>query len=190
MQFYYIDDFAGDADCHSRCAHRLRNDTLQVVRWGGPMWASAPTEMLQGVRYRDVSPSRGFAVPAPFRQGGQGDGDADCHTSDIGHWFAMTGFFTRSRCKAGRADRGVRPYGLAPTRNASHARGHERRRNRGSTLVYHSMGAFYARPGGGHLHPPRSRTHFPRRFTGRLAAGDRPSLGKAVARTLSDQRAM
>ena len=61
---------------------------------------------------------------------------------------------------------------------------------RGSTLVYHSMGAFYARPGGGHLHPPRSRTHFPRRFTGQLAAGDRPSLGKAVARTLSDRRAI
>ncbi len=61
---------------------------------------------------------------------------------------------------------------------------------RGSTLVCHSMGAFYARPGGGHLHPPRSRTHFPRRFTGRLAAGDRPSLRKAVARTLSDRRAI
>ena len=126
----------------------------------------------------------------PLGKGAEGTGDADCHSSDIGHWFAMTGFFTRSRCKAGRADRGVRPYGLAPTKNASHARRHERRKNRGSTLVYHSMGAFYARPGGGRLHPPRSRTHFPRRFTGRLAAGDRPSLGKAVARTLSDQRAM
>ena len=79
------------------------------------------------------SPSHGFAVPAPFRQGDQGDGEriatgalrprndrsrknlrviprpvrrlvvgirntpaqrtrrTDCHTSDIGHWFAMTG---------------------------------------------------------------------------------------------------
>ena len=35
---------------------------------------SGPTECLQGVRYRDVSPSHGFAVPAPFRQGGQEDG--------------------------------------------------------------------------------------------------------------------
>ena len=34
----------GDADCHSQCAHWLRNDTLQVVRWGGPMWGAAPTK--------------------------------------------------------------------------------------------------------------------------------------------------
>ncbi len=32
-----------------------RNDTLQGVRWGGPMWASAPTDALQGVRYRGPS---------------------------------------------------------------------------------------------------------------------------------------
>ena len=50
------------------------------------------------------------ALTAPFRQGGQtpqsrqsrdnspcqgepllGTGDADCHTSDVGHWLAMTG---------------------------------------------------------------------------------------------------
>ena len=34
----------------------------------------APTEGLQGVRCGEESPSHGFAVPAPFRQGGQGDG--------------------------------------------------------------------------------------------------------------------
>ena len=34
----------------------------------------APTGGLQGVRCKDVSPSHGFAVPAPFRQGGRGDG--------------------------------------------------------------------------------------------------------------------
>ena len=50
------------------------------------------------------SPGHGFAVPAPFRQGGQGDGVADCHTSDIGHWFAMTGSFTW--CAVERADVG------------------------------------------------------------------------------------
>lgn len=33
------------------------------------------------------------------------------------------------RHKPGRADRGVRPYELAPTKNASHARRHERRKN-------------------------------------------------------------
>ena len=43
---------------------------------GGPMLASAPTEALQEVRWEE-SPSHGFAVPAPFRQGGQGDGRAD-----------------------------------------------------------------------------------------------------------------
>ena len=94
------------------------------------------------------------------------------------------------RHKPGRADRGVRPYELTPTKNASHTRRHERRKNSRFHSRLSLNGAFSARPGGGHLHPPRSRTHFPRRFTGRLAAGDRPSLGKAVARTLSDQRAI
>ena len=40
----------GGTDCHSQCAHWLRNDRLQGVRWGGPMWASAPTKALQGMR--------------------------------------------------------------------------------------------------------------------------------------------
>ena len=70
---------------------------LQGVRWGGTMWASSPTEFLVGaddpVRPGPItqhlvgqgpcalpggagkeSPSHGFAMPAPFRQGGQGDG--------------------------------------------------------------------------------------------------------------------
>ena len=32
-------------------------------------------------------------------------------TAGVRTGFAMTGFFIRSRCKAGRADRGVCPYG-------------------------------------------------------------------------------
>ena len=38
----------GDADCHSQCAHWLRNDTLQGVRCvvGGRTEASAPTDSL------------------------------------------------------------------------------------------------------------------------------------------------
>ena len=48
----------GDADCHSQCAHWLRNDTLQVVRWGGPMWGAAPTKAYLVVR-------RGGALPLP-----------------------------------------------------------------------------------------------------------------------------
>ena len=34
----------------------------------------APTEALQGVQGRAESPSHGFTVAAPFRQGGRGDG--------------------------------------------------------------------------------------------------------------------
>ena len=30
----------------------------------------------------------------PLGKGAEGTEDADCHTSDIGHWFAMTGGFT------------------------------------------------------------------------------------------------
>ena len=32
----------------------------------------------------------------PLGKGAKGTGDADCHTSDIGHWFATTRFFARS----------------------------------------------------------------------------------------------
>ena len=48
------------------------------------MWASAPTEALQEVRWEE-SPSHGFAVPAPFRQGGHGDGGTDCH-NQFANW--------------------------------------------------------------------------------------------------------
>ena len=40
----------GDADCHSQCAHWLRNDSVNKrcgASPGGPMWASAPTERMQ-----------------------------------------------------------------------------------------------------------------------------------------------
>ena len=40
---------------------------------------------LLGVRCEKESPSHGFAVPAPFRQGGLGTGEADCH-SQCAHW--------------------------------------------------------------------------------------------------------
>ena len=59
-----------------------------VVRRGGALPLPratarvAPTEGLQEVRCGEESPSHGFAVPAPFRQGGRGDGGADYHTSD------------------------------------------------------------------------------------------------------------
>ena len=40
----------------------------------GPSGTPAPTEELQEVRCGAESPSHGFAVPVPFRQGGRGDG--------------------------------------------------------------------------------------------------------------------
>ena len=53
----------GGTDCHSQCAHWLRNDTLQVVRWGGPMWASAPTEGLPIELRRGRCPHRPADLP-------------------------------------------------------------------------------------------------------------------------------
>ncbi len=55
----------GVADCHSQCAHWLRNDTLQGVRYGGTMWASAPTECLPIEIRRGRRPRR----PAPVTRG-------------------------------------------------------------------------------------------------------------------------
>ena len=51
---------------------------------------TSPRVRYKGCGAGKESPSHGFAVPAPFRQGGRGGGGTDCHTSDIGHWFAMT----------------------------------------------------------------------------------------------------
>ena len=109
----------GGTDCHSQCAHWLRNDrgvtwgavghmgpalqphifvgqgpcALPWVRYGigGRTESSAPTEAQQKVQwagdrkgrpYESVTrgavqsgiPSHGYAVPAPFRQGGRGTG--------------------------------------------------------------------------------------------------------------------
>ena len=46
---------------------------------GGRPQGSPLRKRLQGVRCGEESPSHGFAVPAPFRQGGRGDGGTDCH---------------------------------------------------------------------------------------------------------------
>ena len=54
-------------------------------------------------------PRHGFAVPAPFRQGGREDGGRIATTS-LRTGLAMTPF-TRGAVQHRRADRGVRPYG-------------------------------------------------------------------------------
>ena len=60
----------GDADCHSQCAHWLRNDTLLEIRYkpGGRTEASAPTEGLQGAR------KNGRGRTPPLRGGYMGCG--------------------------------------------------------------------------------------------------------------------
>ena len=82
-------------DCHSQCAHWLRNDTVNkrcCISPGGPMWIIGPYESAtrgamggrpqgsplrvgyKGGRYRDVSPSHGFAVPPPLGKGAKRTG--------------------------------------------------------------------------------------------------------------------
>ena len=50
---------------------------------------------------RAESPSHGFAVPVPFRQGDRGDGGTDCH-SQCAHWLRNDRVFQGVRGKAGR----------------------------------------------------------------------------------------
>ena len=63
-------------ECNKRCNGRA---TARV----------APTEGLQGVRCGEESPSHGFAVPAPFRQGAEGTGGRIA-TASVRTGFAMT----------------------------------------------------------------------------------------------------
>lgn len=47
---------------------------------------------------RDIGgpPNNRFVGQGPCAlRGGRGTGVTDCHTSDIGHWLAMTWFFAR-----------------------------------------------------------------------------------------------
>ena len=59
------------------------------------------------VSFRDQSADWSWESVLPLCKS---KGDADCHTSDIGHWFAMTGFFHELRCKSGRRVEGIPPY--------------------------------------------------------------------------------
>ena len=68
----------------------------------------APTEGYK--RYGEVRypPVTSLLCQPPLGKGAEGTGDG-LRTSDIGHWFAMTGSFTWSA--VGRADVGIDPYG-------------------------------------------------------------------------------
>ena len=88
------------------------------------------------MRWGEESPSHGFAVTAPFRQGGRGDGGADCH-SQCAHWLRNDMVFIGGAVRwddvgivpygsvidgaVGRGDVGIAPYGGA-TRGAVRCR--------------------------------------------------------------------
>ncbi len=91
-------------------ALRPRNDRFYMgCGANGPSGTPAPTEALQEVQGREESPSHGFAVPAPFRQGAEGTGVRIATTSDIGHWF-RNDRVTRSAADDRRRE-GTPPYG-------------------------------------------------------------------------------
>ena len=122
-----------ETDCHSQFENWPRNDMvfargagrnqradrgvrpyrgLQEVPACGPMWASAPTERLQGMRFKverrregtppygyitrgagKESPIHGFAVPAPLGKGAVGTGERIA-TASLRTGLAMTWGFT------------------------------------------------------------------------------------------------
>ena len=82
--------------------------------FGGVLWVLSAAGGRKchavGTKNAEQEIPQSAALTAPFRQGGQtpqsrqsrdsspyqgepllGTGDADCHTSDVGHWLAMTG---------------------------------------------------------------------------------------------------
>ena len=77
---------------------------------GGRPQGSPLRKRYKGGQGRAESPSHGFAVTAPFRQGNRGDGGTDCH-SQCAHWLRNDRVFHGVRGKAGRVVREADPYG-------------------------------------------------------------------------------
>ena len=96
---------------------------LQGVRYKacGRTESSAPTKALQEVRCGEESPSHGFAVPAPFRQGAEGTGDADCH-DQFANW-SRNDTFSRSAVQAQTGGVEARTGGVEPRPYGGVARG-------------------------------------------------------------------
>ena len=59
------------------------------------------------VSFRDQSADWSWESVIPL---GKSKGERIATTSDIDHWFAMTGFFHELRCKSGRRGEGTPPY--------------------------------------------------------------------------------
>ena len=74
---------------------------LQEVRWAGRCRHRPLRRFDKKVSVRNPPVTASPCQP-PLGKGAEGTGDADCHTSDIGHWFAMTGGFTRGAVQAGK----------------------------------------------------------------------------------------
>ena len=74
---------------HKFCASRFA--------WpeGTDAGSTSAAEGLQNLGFDGVLSSLSFAVERKGAAVGAAQGITDRHTSDIGHWFAMTGFFTR-----------------------------------------------------------------------------------------------
>ncbi len=113
------------------------------------MWASAPTGTWQEMRCEEESPSHGFAVPAPFRQGGQRDGERIA-TASVRTGFAMTGSFTWGAVDARAGRPGGRPLRKCILRCVGEGLCPSRGRGRTPPLRkrYMRCGADKGRPGG------------------------------------------
>ena len=141
-------DGLGITDCHSRCAHRLRNDTLQGVRCkaGGRTEASAPTHRLPielrrgrrprrpvctsfhimlGVlvmgkgRTRGVSALRGAAIITSPRRCNRGGRAAGRWCRRFYTW--CNGYGRRRNCRYCRRSRWSRPgTPFGPRKRCSH----------------------------------------------------------------------
>ena len=104
-------------------------ERLHEVRWAGRCRHRPLRKRNKKCGGGEESPSHGFAVPGPFRQGGHGDRRTDCY-DQFANW-SRNDTLQGARCvvsgrvraprpygevtssAVGRADRGVRPYGEA-----------------------------------------------------------------------------
>ena len=92
-------------ECGTRPAGGQRRPGLRSVTRSAVGGRPQGSPLRRG--YKECDAGRNPPVTAspcqpPLGKGAEGTGDADCHTSDIGHWFAMTGGFTRGAVQAGK----------------------------------------------------------------------------------------
>ena len=106
----------GGTDCHSQCAHWLRNDTLQVVRWAGRRGRRPLRKCILWCVGEGLCPSHGRPQGSPLRMdckrcGGRAVGDAGPYGRVTGG--AMGGRPQGSPLRKGCKRCGVRAVGDA-----------------------------------------------------------------------------